>query len=113
MPPSLKQLIQGQPFDYSGKSQTPRSYLGGAPCIFTSNYDIRKHAGGLIPPVDWLKENVIFINMRKMPMWLKEGEKDKIYQLPGKTSTPKTFKEMQRKLEVERIKHAATIIQKI
>ncbi|KAF8427151.1 hypothetical protein BGX38DRAFT_1147098 [Terfezia claveryi] len=122
MPPGLKQLIQGQSFDYNGKYQKGKLYYGGAPCIFTLNYDLRQNQGlKEIPEERWLRENVIFVNLGETPLFLKEGEEDRLWKAQemenwedygGGYSCPKVFEQLRKKLWEER-KRAVEIIERI
>ena len=82
MPDAMRQLIQGQTFSYRGACMETHIYKGGIPCIFTLDYDIRRVTKvPNFPDENWLKENVVFINIGQTPLWLKDEEKDRVYSI--------------------------------
>ena len=106
MPPHLDLLLQGMSFDFGGKYQKSRIYPGGAPCVMTLNYDLRERCAGLkeFPERWWLNENVIFVNIGRTPLWIRNEEEDRWYNAAemedntfgGISSSPKRFKDLQK-----------------
>lgn len=88
-------LMQGIEFTYTRKYSKVQLFDSGTqlrqesiPVIWTMNYGPRKRHNANVD-VDWLNQNVLFVDLRKLSMKLGAEEQDRLY--PSETKTRMTF----------------------